>query len=90
MNQFLYGALAMGAWVAGLFFIQFWRSSRERIFGFFATAFWILAVNWIALAVAAPERETRHYFYLIRLLAFVLIILGILDKNRKTAGKRDV
>jgi hypothetical protein len=83
MNQFLQGALAMGGWVAGLFFLHFWRTSRERLFAFFAAGFWILAVNWTAVALAAPRAETQHYFYLIRLLGFALIILGIFDKNRK-------
>lgn len=83
MNLFLTGAAAMAAWASGLFFLRFWRQTGDRLFAFFAGAFWILAVNWVALASLAPEPETRHYFYLLRLAAFILIIVAIVDKNRQ-------
>lgn len=83
MNEFLWGALAMASWVAGLFFLQFWRTTRDRLFLFFCLAFWAFSLTWVGLAVVQPDSESRHYTYLFRLLAFVLIIVGIVDKNRK-------
>jgi hypothetical protein len=85
MNHILWGALAMGSWVAGLFFLRFWRVSRDRLFLFFCAAFWVLAANWFGLATIHPSQETRHYVYLLRLVAFVLILVGIIDKNRRRA-----
>ena len=41
---------------------------------FFSLAFAMLAGSWAWIATADPEAETRHYAYVLRLLAFVLII----------------
>jgi hypothetical protein len=84
VNLVLWGALSMAAWVAGLFFLRFWRLSRDRLFAFFAIAFWLLGLNWLALALVNPGRESQHELYVVRLIAFVLIIIGIVDKNRRS------
>jgi len=83
IRQVLWGALTMSAWVAGLFFLRFWRTSRDRVFLFLGIAFWILALNWLGLALIHRVEETRHYIFVLRLLAFVLIIVGVLDKNHR-------
>ena len=87
MNQseatiLLLGATVMGFFVAGLFFLRFWRDTSDRLFAMFAFGFWTLALNWAMLAVIHPSSETRHQVYLIRLIGFALIIGGIVDKNR--------
>jgi hypothetical protein len=86
VRQFFWGALALAAWVAGLFFSRFWRLSRDRLFLLFSLAFWALAVHWAGLGILDPPLETTHYLYLLRLLAFVLIIAAIVDKNRRGPG----
>jgi hypothetical protein len=83
LNQFLRGVLAMGCWAIGLTFLRFWMPTRDRLFLFFCLAFWVLSLNWIGLAIVNPGDETRHYFYFVRLVAFVLIIAAIIDKNRR-------
>jgi uncharacterized membrane protein YcjF (UPF0283 family) len=88
MIDFLNGAAAAGSIGVGLFFLRLWRETRDRFFALFGFAFGILALNWIALLWAVPEDENRHYFYLIRLLAFLLIIAAIVDKNRSTDPPR--
>ena len=85
-QQFLRGGLVMACFVAGLFFLHYYRQTRDRIFVFFVVAFWSLAVHWIGLAVINPALESRHYVFLFRLLAFVALIVGILDKNRRSRG----
>jgi xanthine/uracil permease len=82
LNQFLLGAVVMACGVAGLFFIRFWRKTRERLFAIFAVAFWTLGLNWLALAFINKD-EVRTLLYVVRLAAFLLILYGILDKNRK-------
>jgi peptidoglycan/LPS O-acetylase OafA/YrhL len=84
MSTFLTGMAAAGSLAVGLFFLRLWRETRDRFFAFFGVAFWVLAFNWLALAWATPSAEHRHYFYLARLAAFLLIIVAILDKNRTT------
>ena len=82
MSQIMMGALAMGFVIAGLFFLRFWRDTRDRLFAFFAVAFFVLAINRVGIALPVPEGVRYDYFYWVRLLAFALILLAILDKNR--------
>ncbi|MGH9889196.1 MAG: DUF5985 family protein, partial [bacterium] len=78
----LWGASAMAALVAGLFFMRFWRQTRDRFFLVFGLAFWALCLNWVGLAATSGGDESRTYFYLVRLAAFVLILAGVADRNR--------
>jgi len=79
----LSGIIIAGYAVAGLFFVRFWRRTKDRLFGIFGLAFWLLCLQRILLALSADAAaEDRVYLYLIRLLAFLLIIAGIVDKNR--------
>ena len=82
VNQTVYGALVMGCAVIGVFFLRFWRTTRDRLFAMFALAFWALGLNWLGLAVLTRTDEARTAFYVVRLAAFVLILLAIVDKNR--------
>lgn len=81
MNDFLWGAISVTSLAIGLRFLRFWKEAHERLFAFFALAFWLLGSQWILLEIFHPPSESRHYFYLLRLAAFLLIIAGILDKN---------
>jgi hypothetical protein len=85
MNQFVLGAVVMACAVAGLFFLRFWRKTRDRLFLIFALAFWLLGINWLLLAFV-QEDETRTWLYVLRLIAFCLILIGIIDKNRQPRG----
>lgn len=76
------GLLVMGYAVAGLFFLRFWRETRDRLFGIFAGAFWLLAVQRLLLALFQDPDSEQVWLYGIRLLAFVLILVAIIDKNR--------
>ena len=67
----------------GLFFWRFWRQSVDRLFLMFALAFWILAIDRAVLGLVSVASEWREYIFLMRLVAFCLILYGIVDKNRK-------
>jgi len=82
MLDFLTGANATAALVAGLFFLRFWRQTADRLFASFAFAFWLLSLQWLLLGLTAPDYELRPLLYGIRLVAFALIIGAIVDKNR--------
>jgi hypothetical protein len=85
MKLFLWGAVALACGVVGLFFLRFWRETRDRFFALFSIAFWVFGLDWLLLAVINPPSETRHYLYVLRLLAFVLITVAIIDKNRTSS-----
>ena len=72
----------MGYIVVGLFFLKFWKQSRDRLFSLFALAFFILAGQRLALALTTQNSEGNVFLYLVRLLAFLLILVAIIDKNR--------
>lgn len=86
MNPVLGGALTLASAVASLFFLRFWRDSGDRLFLFFSCAFLALASNWLVLAWSPHLPESVPSAFLPRLLAFLLIIAGIIDKNRRSHG----
>lgn len=75
------GALIFGYLIAGLFFLRFWRRTRDSLFVWFAIAFWLMAANQLALAFLDFPEEEMHYIYLIRISAFALILWAIVWKN---------
>lgn len=86
--QLVPGAIVMGYAVAGLFFLRFWRQTRDRLFLIFAIAFWLLGLQRLALALSADLVEAHTGLYLLRLFAFLLILLAIVDKN-SGKGRRE-
>lgn len=79
------GALAAADGVIALFFVKFWRRSGDRLFALFAVAFGLLTVQRVALGLMREWGEGSPLIYGLRLLAFLLILAGITDKNRGTA-----
>ena len=77
MLQFMWGALAMANVTAGLFFLRFWAQTKDRLFALFAAAFLVFSLNWIILVSIDPSKETRHYVYFVRLVAFALILAAV-------------
>lgn len=76
------GAATAGYLVIGVFFLRFWRRTRDTLFLIFAVAFWLMAANQLAPSLLGIPRESQGGVYLLRLAAFVLIIGGVLWKNR--------
>ena len=80
---FVAGAVSVGYLVAGLFFLKFWRRTRDGLFAAFAAAFALMAANQAAPVLFGIPDEALSGVYLLRLGAFLLIILAILRKNLK-------
>lgn len=79
---FIQGATSMGCLALSVFFLRFWQRSRDRLFAMFALAFLVFAVNYVMLAAYGSLMETAIIIYGVRAVAFSLIVLAILDKNR--------
>lgn len=90
MNQLLLGAIAMANLIIGLFFLRFWKQTRDRFFLFFAVAFSLEGINRALLGLNTGLNENEPIFYLVRFLSFILILIAIVDKNRisKSQTKR--
>jgi low temperature requirement protein LtrA len=84
LYDFLSGAVALGFFVCGLFFVRFWRRTRDNLFLAFALAFVLMGVGQSILALANISTEERGSIYLFRLAAFAVIILAIVRKNRES------
>ena len=75
------GALTMGYAVISLFFLRYWRTTRDRFFLFFAVAFICEGIGRL-ISGLTDYSETGPYVYAMRLAAYLIIIAAIIDKNR--------
>jgi len=82
LHHLLLGALAMGTLVIGVIFLRLWRDTGDRFFLFFALSFIVQAANRLALSLAPSPGEGGPLHYWIRLVAYLLILAAIYDKNR--------
>lgn len=80
MNDFLQGAVTMASATVGLFFLRYWRTTRDRLFLMFCVAFWVMSAHWLLIGLM-PRLETQAH--VLRFLAFACIALAVLDKNRQ-------
>jgi hypothetical protein len=88
VNSVLLGAVAMASLVAALFFLRFWRQTRDSFFLLFSIAFGVDAVTRLGLGLTHVSDEQEPFFYLARLLTFCFIILAILQKNRPGKNRK--
>lgn len=81
----VHGLLAGGYAVAALFFLKFWSRTRDRLFAMFAAAFALLSIHRVLAVVTLNWFGESVWLYVIRLVAFVIILVAIVDKNRARA-----
>ena len=85
MRPFLWGVLALASAAVALFFLRYWKDTRDRLFGFFAAAFALMAANWAIHLGVDPRQEVQEYrIYIVRFIAFSIMLIGIIDKNRRS------
>jgi len=83
MVEMLVGAISLAAILVGLFFLRFWHETRDRFFLMFAIAFWLEGFHRLVVFQWAGTNEGSPLHYLVRLVAYGLIIVAIVDKNRR-------
>jgi hypothetical protein len=81
------GAVAMASLVTTLFFLRFFRQTKDPLFLYFAGAFALDAIARVALALSHASEELEPLFYLARLVTFGLIIVAIIQKNRSNTPR---
>ena len=82
LSHFISGGIFFGFLIAALFFLRFWNKTGDRLFLIFAISFLLLSAERIVLLLLSVRGEFQFSVYSIRLLAFLLLIGAILDKNR--------
>jgi uncharacterized membrane protein HdeD (DUF308 family) len=82
LYQFLSGIVMMGCAVSSLYFLKFWLRTKDRLFLIFGCALFTLAAERAVLALTLDQTSEEHsMIYIVRLIAFLLILAGIVDKN---------
>jgi len=94
LSHFFAGMACATFALSAVFFLKFWKASRDRFFLFLCTTLGLLSLEravsvaiYYMLQAEAQSDHTRSWLYLIRLAAFLLILAAILDKNRQR-GRR--
>jgi hypothetical protein len=88
ISIFLSGICMATFAASGVFFLKYWKASKDRFFLFFSVACWLLSIERIALVFltnqyTAPDHaEVASWIYIFRLLAFAMILIAIVEKNR--------
>lgn len=82
LDAILTGAIAMASATISVFFFSYWKTTRDRFFLFFGTSFLLETVTRLLLGVTNAHGEGEPAYYLIRLVAYALILIAIVDKNR--------
>lgn len=80
-NSFLSGVATMGFLIAALFFVRFWRRTREKLFLAFGCSFFLFSLNQTLVAFADLPKEDQSLFYLLRLTGFLILIAAIVAQN---------
>ncbi len=83
-NHLIMGAVAMGALTIGVIFLRLWRQTRDLFFLWFALSFMVQAVNRLALSLEPSPNEASPWHYGVRFAAYLLILVAILGKTRRT------
>ena len=82
IEGFLLGIIVSASLVAAAFFWKFWRQTRDTLFLAFAAAFLIEGINRMSFLLLDAPNEGRPAIYVVRLVAFVLLVAAIVRKNR--------
>lgn len=80
-GDFFSGLIAMGFAVCSAFFVRFWRRTSDSLFLVFSVAFFLLALNQALTTLLGHVFEERSWLYVLRLIAFLIIIIAIVRKN---------
>ena len=89
MNAFLAGGLVVACAVVGLFFLRYWKATRDSFFLYFAFAFWLQGGQWFYAGLALPQNDFSPLAYLLRLAAYLLIVTAIVTKNLAFSAPRE-
>lgn len=85
IQGFLLGIIVTASLTAGVFFLKFWRRTGDPLFMAFGAAFTIEGLNRVTYLFVDNPNEARPAIYVVRLLAFLIILIAIVRKNRGQA-----
>ena len=83
---FLEGVISISSLAAGLYFLRFWRDTRDSLFLAFSIAFFIEGVNRCVRIFFINPSEGAPWVFVVRAFAFLIILAGIVNKNRRSGA----
>ncbi|HUS30745.1 MAG TPA: DUF5985 family protein [Kofleriaceae bacterium] len=83
LATFLDGGRVVFCLIIALCFWRLGRTTRDRLYHAFAIAFVLMAVSATLVGLRVAIADWSAIIYLPRLLAFLVIIWAIVDKNRR-------
>ena len=86
IQGFLIGVIATASLTAGIFFLKFWRKTRDALFLAFGVAFLIEALNRAATLTLEHPNAGSPWIYLVRMSESLLILAAIARKNYGRGG----
>ena len=81
IETFLGGFVSACNLAAAVFFLKFWRETRDPLFLTFAASFTMEALYRAAVLFQDHPSDANPWIYLFRLFAFLLILIAIVRKN---------
>lgn len=84
LDVFLLGFITGCSFVALLFFLRFWRTSRDPLFLAFASFFLVQSFRESAVLGLRYPNEGNSWLFLIRLLSVMIVLAAILWKNLRS------
>jgi uncharacterized membrane protein len=88
MPTLLAGGLVVACVIVGLFFLRYWKATRDSFFLYFAVAFWLQGGQWLYSGLTDPANEYLPLAYLLRLAGYGLIVAAIVRKNMASSARR--
>jgi uncharacterized membrane protein HdeD (DUF308 family) len=85
VDTFLLGFIAASSLAAALFFLRFWKNTRDALFLAFALFFCAQACGHVIVLTLSHPNEGTGWLFLFRLLSVLVVLSAILWKN---AGER--
>lgn len=82
VEGFLLGVIVTASLTAAGFFWRFYRQTRDKFFLAFAGAFLIEGINRMSFLLIDKPSEGSPAIYMVRLVAFLLLLGAIVAKNR--------
>lgn len=78
---FLRGATMMAELCVAVSFLRYWFHTHDRLYLFFSASFAVMSLNQCLFFLMSNANDYSPHGYYLRLFAFLLIILGIVEKN---------
>lgn len=85
LDLFLLGYIAALSAVATIFFLRYWRETRDVLFLAFAVFFAVQGGTRVSDLASPNPNLIVAWVYLLRLLAVMLLVAAILRKNTRQA-----